>query len=301
MSCGKSPPCDGGDGQPWERVVGFSAGSTSSASSANSVVVSPSNKPSNVTLSLLEGIRMMSSSQESERMREMEPECHGMDECDNDVGHVRNDESNDRSSLLRHPDVSFSGWARPPAPDECQNSPVCIDLVDDKKGKTPARSTAVEIPALRSRVVAEAERPRVIRRVPEPPAAPAAITAPAVVQMLLASQATAAAEQARLEQNAMCRRNNLKQAYAAQEKLLSYQAKAERLEAELSGDSQLQHRRVPGRHRTYTGAAQEAGRCEWQEWYQRPQCRAVADFCSGLEDTVRSTAWKSAPQPPLDC
>ena len=130
---------------------------------------------------------------------------------------------------------------------------------------------------------------RVLRWVPEPPAAPTAVTAPAVVQLLLASQAAATAEHLYAEQMACCRRNNLKKAYEYQERLRVVQAQLEQLEADVdmaTSPSRLVDRSSRGArsHQGCNGLA-SAKSCDWAGWYAQPHGNiAAADYCSGLDD-----------------
>lgn len=142
----------------------------------------------------------------------------------------------------------------------------------------PIRNTSLHAAAARSR--SETDTGRVLRRVPEPPIRPTAVTAPAVVQLLLAAQAAAAAERLRQELAYHCDRNNMKRAYVCQEKRRVLEAHAQRLEAE---GAQLPD--DPTSPVALRRTASEAGfqsKVDWEGWYDLPHGNiAAAEYCAG--------------------
>eukprot|EP00951_Prasinocladus_malaysianus_P014067 scaffold107002_cov28-Prasinocladus_malaysianus.AAC.2 len=169
-----------------------------------------------------------------------------------------------------------------------------------------APSPAINIPApnsLHAGVVSPAnESARLLRRVPAPPVDPAAVTAPAVVQALLAAKVAAAVERLRAQQNKCCLQNNFAQAYVCQQELWNLQAEADHLQAQAKYDA-FKFGNGHDSHLWATARAGAAGRAcaapeatelraeprkaecfvDWQGWYQIPHGNiAAADYCSGL-------------------
>eukprot|EP00192_Tetraselmis_astigmatica_P011602 CAMPEP_0117677094 /NCGR_PEP_ID=MMETSP0804-20121206/16558_1 /TAXON_ID=1074897 /ORGANISM="Tetraselmis astigmatica, Strain CCMP880" /LENGTH=349 /DNA_ID=CAMNT_0005486347 /DNA_START=287 /DNA_END=1336 /DNA_ORIENTATION=- len=190
-----------------------------------------------------------------------------------------------RELLLAHanrvaiPTTLAKQLTHPEAGDRSPRSVSCAILIPDRR---PERET---------RRASDATS-RVIRRVPEPPAAPTAVTAPAVVQLLMASQAAAAAEQLRAEQMAYCQRNNMQQAYECQERLRIVQAQLQQLEADAdilprrtAATRSLSMPLIHGHAGNLATDSSATKHCDWADWYAQPYGNiAAADYCSGLDD-----------------
>eukprot|EP00873_Tetraselmis_striata_P009205 jgi/Tetstr1/429469/TSEL_019377.t1 len=145
----------------------------------------------------------------------------------------------------------------------------------------PTRQACIHASSARDRP--DSDSTRVLRRVPEPPIRPAAVTAPAVVQLLLAAQAAAAADRLRQELAYHCNHNNLKLAYALQEKRRVLEARAHRLQSEGTPScEQLPNpTSPPTNHRTQRQDVLK-NKVEWEGWYDLPHGNiAAAEYCAG--------------------
>jgi len=188
------------------------------------------------------------------------------------------------------------------------NKPVCATsepfaspaLENMSSGLAPGtpRTRAIPIPSHTTTKKLEAcsndTKPRVLRRVPEPPITPAAVTAPAVVQQLLAAQVDAAAQQMRAQQQVLCQQNMLEQAYEVQERLRALQFQASRLKASIADP----HEYLGGHGRPQAKAslssapvhtrslASTSFQVNWESWYSIPHGNlAAADYCAGAVES----------------
>lgn len=290
----------GGALQPLERVVGFRATCTGAfAGSSGAATSDPYTTPREVA------------------SQAPPPKSQSFDTPRSPVSLLRGLELSDRGSksaptpVFKLPEVLPTREQETPTTATAAN-PATSWAEGCEERSRRSTSLAIQIPERVEnkpliRPLSGDQKPRMLRRVPEPPIAPSAITAPAVVQLLLASQASAAAEQLRVEQNAFCRRNNLKQAYDCHEKLVKLQAQARQLEAEVGSDwvwvprqtnqkafASNQPRRprssAPARRSVLDDVCTDGSKrqsLDWADWYQIPHGNiAAADYCSGLDDSL---------------
>jgi hypothetical protein len=117
---------------------------------------------------------------------------------------------------------------------------------------------------------------------------PAAITAPAVVQLLLAAQAAKAAERLRQELAYHCDRNNMKHAYLCQEQRRVLEAHAQRLEAAgASQDPKLVFSKTNTANHKQIELS--VGKVDWEGWYDLPHGNiAAAEYCAGEAEKAQA-------------